>query len=398
MKIKGRTKSVAIVLACAAVGSMLLAHPLRSIAADGASSNSGTGGGALTAPATQPTQVAPARDIKTIYADYMNTSKKLSKVLPPSVISDSDQRTKAAAEATPLEYKLLGLVDELAATKKLPPTTIDQMRQNSEATLYLLNDAPTVTKVNDMKASSDSVRQLNGESVVLYSQWLAAANDKAASGKVINDLEKLDKANPDSSRLTMLTLGFVQTAHSQEEATRLIGLITDVMTDPYATKIKTQIATQKKAQEETEAKQKGFLDKPFVIASKTVDGKDFTTEDMKGKVILVDFWATWCGPCRASLPHVKETYAKYHDKGLEIVGIDNDYDTKSVTTFTAKEQMPWTQLYDADAAANHQWNSLSAKYGVNGIPCMFLIDKKGVLRSVTARADMDDLIPKLLAE
>ncbi len=391
MNFKSRSKSVAIVLACAAVGSLLLVHPLRSVAADGT---------ALTNPATQPTETpaAPTRSVSEISNQYMATTKQLAKVLTPSVISDKDKRAEAAPKAIPLAYRELSLIEELSATKKVPQTTIDQFRQTAMATLYLLDDKSTVAKVKEMSDSTDSVRQLNGQSVVLLSQWQAAANDKDASGKVLDDVEKLDKANPDSSRLTMLTLSFLQTAHSQEEAGRLMALVTDVMTDPYAKKIQAQIAGQKKAQEATVAKQKALLDKPFTIAAKTVDGKDFTTEDMKGKVILVDFWATWCGPCRASLPHVKDTYAKYHDKGLEIVGIDNDYDTKSVTTFTAKEEMPWPQLYDADAAANHQWNSLSPKYGVNGIPCMFLIDKKGVLRSVTARADMDDLIPKLLAE
>ena len=389
MNFKGRSKSVAIILATAAVGTFLLARPFSSNAADGPLSNS-------VAPSTQPADTTPAKTIQQISAQLGATSRQLGKILTPAVLSDPTKRAEAAPKAIPLAYRNMELLDEM--DKKVPPATIDQLRQNSLATLYLLNDQPTVTKVNDMKSSTDEVRQLNGQSVELLSQWLAAGSSNDAATKVIDDVEKLDKAHPESSRLTMLTLGMAQSAHSMEQNTRLLALVSDVMTDPYAKKISAQIAAQKKVQAEAEAKQKAFMDKPFVVAAKTVEGKDFTTADLKGKVVLVDFWATWCGPCKAGLPHVVETYNKYHDQGLEIVGISNDYSAKALTDFTPKNGMPWTQLFDADAAANHKWNPLSDEYGVNGIPCMFLIDKKGVLRSVTARADMDTLIPKLLAE
>ena len=145
-------------------------------------------------------------------------------------------------------------------------------------------------------------------------------------------------------------------------------------------------------------KLKSFENKPLAIAGKQVDGKDFTTADWKGKVILVDFWATWCGPYVEELPRVKKIYADYHDKGLEILGVSNDTDVQALKDFVVKDQMPWPQLFDGAAASQQQWNPITLGFGINGIPTMFLIDKKGVLRTVEARENMEDLIPKLLAE
>ena len=131
---------------------------------------------------------------------------------------------------------------------------------------------------------------------------------------------------------------------------------------------------------------------------KTVDGQDFTTADWKGKVVLVDFWAVWCGPCVASLPHVIEQYNKYHDQGLEIVGIDNDMKADVVTKFTTSHKMPWPQLFAPSEDSKNRFSPNTLQYGIEGIPTMFIIDKKGNCRSVEAREKMDDLIPKLLAE
>jgi thiol-disulfide isomerase/thioredoxin len=136
--------------------------------------------------------------------------------------------------------------------------------------------------------------------------------------------------------------------------------------------------------------------KPFVLAGPGVDGRPFSTERWKGKVVLVDFWATWCGPCRAELPRVKKAYADFHSRGLEVVGVSCDNNGSSLAQFLAENpDMPWPQLFDA---AHPGWNALAVQNNVEGIPTMFLIDKQGVLRSVEARKDFEERIPELLNE
>lgn len=142
---------------------------------------------------------------------------------------------------------------------------------------------------------------------------------------------------------------------------------------------------------------------PAASGALIVDGDQRTfmaevIEASKTIPVLVDFWATWCGPCVAGLPHMQGVYKQYHDKGLEVVGVSNDFQPDALVKFTAQKQMPWVELIDKDAAAKHQWNPTTLGYGINGIPTLFLIDKKGVCRSVTARNELETLVPKLLAE
>lgn len=111
------------------------------------------------------------------------------------------------------------------------------------------------------------------------------------------------------------------------------------------------------------------------MASETPDGNAISLSDYvgKGKYLLVDFWASWCGPCRKEMPHLVDAYAKYKDKGFEIVGVSLDQDADAWKGYLQKANMTWPQMSDLKG-----WNSqLAAPYGVMSIPSTVLIDKDG---------------------
>ncbi len=136
------------------------------------------------------------------------------------------------------------------------------------------------------------------------------------------------------------------------------------------------------------------LGKPVDISFKSLDGRVVDINKLKGKVVLIDFWATWCGPCVAELPNVKKTYAKFHEKGFEIIGISLDQSRDKLSKFVEKEKMPWPQHFDGQG-----WkNEYAVKYGIQGIPAMWLIDKKGNLVDMKARGELDEKVEKFLAE
>lgn len=120
---------------------------------------------------------------------------------------------------------------------------------------------------------------------------------------------------------------------------------------------------------------------------KTAAGETISLESLRGNYLLVDFWASWCGPCRRSMPGLKEIYAKYHDKGLEILGVSIDSDAEAWKKAMAEDGTPWIHVIDETPSGSRS-SRVATIYGVRYIPSLFLIDKDGKL---IGKMDHDEL-------
>ncbi|HXC97882.1 MAG TPA: TlpA disulfide reductase family protein [Verrucomicrobiae bacterium] len=136
------------------------------------------------------------------------------------------------------------------------------------------------------------------------------------------------------------------------------------------------------------------IGKPMDIQYTAIDGRPVDLAKLKGKVVLVDFWATWCVPCLREMPDVKATYEKLHDKGFEIVGISLDVDKNVLAAFVKENGISWPQYYDG-----LRWsNKLVMQFGITSVPSMWLVDKQGNVRDQAADISLAEKVSKLLAE
>ena len=123
-----------------------------------------------------------------------------------------------------------------------------------------------------------------------------------------------------------------------------------------------------------------------------LDGSKFTLDAMGGRVVLIDFWATWCGPCNEELPHMKKIAREFADQPLVIISVSWDSDPEKWKAFITKNEMTWMQYRDAD-------HELSKRFGIDAIPHYFTIDSDGVLTSemMGSGSDVEGKLKKLVA-
>ena len=136
------------------------------------------------------------------------------------------------------------------------------------------------------------------------------------------------------------------------------------------------------------------IGKPPEIVFEALDGRTVDLSKMKGKVVLIDFWVTWCGPCVREIPIIKKVYDKFQRRGFEVIGISLDKDRKKLETYVNENNIPWPQFFDEKGGKNR----LAKKYGIRSIPTLWLVDKQGNLVDMKARKNLEEKVKKYLAQ
>lgn len=141
-----------------------------------------------------------------------------------------------------------------------------------------------------------------------------------------------------------------------------------------------------------------LLGAPLELEGKLLSGTTLDWESYRGKVVLIDFWATWCVPCVADLPNVKALYDKYHSLGFEVIGVSLDHSHHELESFVKQNSLPWEQVFDAKIQdTNKRPSPMATKFSVASIPTAFLVDRDGKVLSIEARArELDPVLKKML--
>ena len=133
---------------------------------------------------------------------------------------------------------------------------------------------------------------------------------------------------------------------------------------------------------------------PLELKFTALDGREVDLAQLRGKVVLLDFWASYCAPCIEFLPTLQDVYRRFHDRGLEVLGISQDESDEEWLAFLKAHDMPWAHYRDGRIPDVN----LGARFEIELIPTMWLVDRKGNLRYLYAEDGLADKVAKLLAE
>jgi len=255
------------------------------------------------------------------------------------------------------------------------------------------DDDPAIE--SQMKDLVDKVRALaqdNKQDEKDYADLFKKFDDLVAANK--------DKKTDQVAGILMLKASiYEQLLTNSDKTVKAIAAVEQIKTDfpntRYGTNTEKIIASFKDAEAAEKVQAALVAGAPFPdFDEKDVNGQHLSVGDHKGKIVLIDFWATWCGPCRGEMPNVKKTYETYHDKGFDIIGISLDEDKGKLTDFTKENGMVWPQYFDGKG-----WeNKLAGKYGVRSIPATILVDSDGKILGKNLRGEeLTDAVAKAIA-
>jgi thiol-disulfide isomerase/thioredoxin len=320
---------------------------------------------ALDAKAGRPGQppAAGKRAEKDVLTDLAAADKAIDGYLFENLIEER-LRPWFQQQMVSMFQRRLDLIAELEAAGGPNRAAYRAVKFADLAILALHGGPPAAEPLDRLAAGTVPADAADAKAALLLRDWWATPTAESQRG-LVDKFHDLAKANPTDDTLARLMLKAARFGAADDEvANGCRDLVEKELKGPWAVAYKASPCK---------------LGRPFVLNGVTMDGKPFSSAQWKGKVVLIDFWATWCPPCRESLPHVVQLYKDQHDKGLEIVGVSNDSSKPDLKQFLVQNKdMAWPQLFGP--APPSGWHALAKKYEVPSIPNYWVIDREGILR------------------
>lgn len=229
---------------------------------------------------------------------------------------------------------------------------------------------------------------------------LAKDDEKTELGDALVAKLKTMASDPKTQLASLeLVMEVGQMLESNENFT-VAKQVYDLLESSYKDNENEKLAAAAVGAAENGRKRIALIGKPFEVVGETLAGGPINWSEYAGKIVLVDFWATWCGPCLEELPNIMKNYKKYHAQGFEVVGINLDDDQQDVTAFFDKNgNLPWTTVLSNEPGKLGMENALAVKAGVNAIPFVILIGRDGKVLGIHVRGPrLGKELEKLLAK
>ena len=284
------------------------------------------------------------------------------------------------------------LFDE-AATAKLQSLLMLSRLGNTTASSDLKSFAKSLIEGPSPALAVEAKRLL----LVQEAQELFTKRDLEKAPAIIKQAGELLSANPDDAATAGLAMQLASAFEHMPGGEALSKQAYETF-GPIFAKSKNDSIRQMAESFQGTLRRLSLPGNPMKITGTLLNGQPFDQSTVAGKIVLVDFWATWCGPCIAEIPNVLEQYKKYHSRGFEVVGISLDQERDALEKFVTERKIPWPILFESSEGSGWQ-HPLATYYGISGIPTVILIGKDGNVVSLHARGErLGELLDELFKD
>lgn len=340
------------------------------------------------APTAAPTpdpadEVAKLKTADALY-DYINKHATIEDIQPDEALTREEQMAQVRKLVDAKIATLRPAIDTFLKDYPKDPRRYEVALQR----VFFLKDAENISDEEASKTLHEAADAPEAS---------ANARHRARGVLLQNDLEEIDPNKGLTPELERELSDYEKDFPEDESGKDLVGLRVRLLQATAPDKLTATLEGLTKSPNKSSADaardQLALLTQPIELKfDSATDGQPVDLAKLRGKVVLLDFWATWCGPCMAKLPEIQKINEKYKDKGFQLIGISLDQDKAALLKIVKSKKMDWPEYFDGKG-----WeNAVSTRFGVQAIPAAWLVDKQGLAHSVGEDADLDAEIAKLV--